>query len=75
MKKMKILVAGCMFSSMFGSAWYMNEKVKRDYVDSTNFEESILQLTDTETPIGFLTKEANVFEKFKPREYVRVVAR
>jgi hypothetical protein len=75
MKKMNIFVAGCIFSSMFGSAWYMNEKIKRDYVDSTSFEESILHLTNTETPIGFLTEEANVFEKFKPREYVRVVAR
>jgi hypothetical protein len=75
MKTMNILVAGCIFSSMFGSAWYMNEKIKRDYVDSSTFEESIFQLTNTETPIGFLTKEANLFEKFKPREYVRVVAR
>ncbi|MGM0875528.1 MAG: hypothetical protein ACQEWV_12135 [Bacillota bacterium] len=75
MHKMKILAAGCVFSSIFSGAWYINEKVKREYVEIISFENSSIQLTNAETPIDFLTDEANVFEKFRPREYVRVVTR
>jgi hypothetical protein len=72
---MKLLVAGCVFSSMFGSAWFINEKIKREYVEPIAFEDSSIKLTNSETPVDFLNEEANVFEKFKPREYVRVVVR
>ncbi|PGT89284.1 MULTISPECIES: hypothetical protein [Bacillaceae] len=75
MHKTKIFVAGCLFSSLFSSAWYINERVKREYVETISFEDSVIQLTNTETPIESLTEEANVFEKFRPREYVRVVLR
>lgn len=66
---MKIFIACCVFSSLFTSAWVVNEKVRREYVEQIVFEESIIELTNTETPI----EEINVFEKFRPREYVRVV--
>jgi tRNA(His) 5'-end guanylyltransferase len=75
MHKMKILAAGCVFSSIFSSAWYINEKIKREYVETISFDNSSIQLTNSETPIEFLNEEANVFEKFRPREYVRVVSR
>lgn len=66
---MRIFIAGCVFSSLFTSAWFVNEKLKREYVEQIVFEESIIELTNTETSI----EEINVFEKFRPREYVRVV--
>ena len=69
MHKMRIFIAGCVFSSLFTSAWFVNEKLKREYVEQIVFEESIIELTNTETSIV----EINVFEKFRPREYVRVV--
>jgi hypothetical protein len=72
---MKILAAGCVFSSIFSSAWYINEKIKREYVETIIFDNSSIQLTNSETPIEFLNEEANVFEKFRAREYVRVVSR
>lgn len=75
MRNMKFLVAGCVFSSMFSSAWYVNEKIKREYAEPITVDETTIQLTNVETPVNFLTEEANVIEKFKPREYVRVVAR
>lgn len=75
MHKTKIFVAGCLFSSLFSGAWYVNEKVKREYVETVSFDDSAIRLTNTETPIEKLTEEENVFEKFRPREYVRVVIR
>ncbi|WP_226669486.1 hypothetical protein [Metabacillus litoralis] len=66
---MKIFITGCIFSSLFTGAWFVNEKLRREYVEQIVFEESIIELTNTETPI----EEINVFEKFGPREYVRVV--
>lgn len=75
MHKMKILAAGCVFLSIFSGAWYINEKIKREYVETITFENSLIQLTNSETPIEFITEESNVFEKFRPREYVRVVSR
>lgn len=75
MHKMKILAAVCVFSSIFSSAWYINEKIKREYVETITFDNSSIQLTNSETPIEVLNEEANVFEKFRPREYVRVVSR
>lgn len=66
---MKVFIACCVFLSLFTSAWLVNEKLRREYVEQIVFEESIIELTDTETPIDEIT----VFEKFRPREYVRVV--
>ncbi|MGM7722588.1 hypothetical protein [Metabacillus sp. Hm71] len=75
MQKMKLLVAGCLFSCMFGSGWFLNEKIKREYVDSIIEGESTIQLINTEAEVEFLLQEEKVFEKFKPREYVRIVNR
>jgi hypothetical protein len=72
---MKVLVATCLFLSMFSSAWLINEKIKREYFTSRLSENSMIQLFTGLTPIDLLTEDTNVFEKFKPREYVRVVAR
>lgn len=71
----KIITAGCIFSALFSSAWYTNEKVKREYVESITFDDRLIQLTNAETPVNFLTDDRYVLEKFKPREYVRVVSR
>ncbi|KKI89967.1 hypothetical protein WQ54_22775 [Bacillus sp. SA1-12] len=73
MQKVKLLIAGCLFSCMFGIAWNINEKMKREYVDTTIEEDLWIQLTNTETSVDFFIQQENVFEKFKPREYVRVV--
>ncbi|MDQ0229787.1 hypothetical protein [Metabacillus malikii] len=77
MPKRKILVAGCVFSAMFGGAWYMDGKVNREYVEPLGLEEPDVQLLNTklESPVELVTEEMKAIEKFKPREYVRVVAR
>jgi hypothetical protein len=53
----------------------MNEKMKREYVETIPIENKTINLSTSETPFDLLTKDALVFEQFKPREYVRVVAR
>ncbi|MFC0271009.1 hypothetical protein ACFFIX_06045 [Metabacillus herbersteinensis] len=71
----KIITAGCIFTALFSSAWYTNEKVKREYVDQVTFDTPLTEITNAETPVDFLTDDRYVLEKFKPREYVRVVSR
>lgn len=75
MNKNKAIITGCLFSSLFASAWYLNEKIKRDYVEPNVYQEEKIQLTNFEESVEKMTEEMNVFEKFKPREYVRVVTR
>lgn len=76
MQKWKIFIAGSLFLTMFSSAWLMNEKMKREYVETIPIEnKTINNISTSETPIDLLTKDALMFERFKPREYVRVVAR
>ncbi|APH03870.1 hypothetical protein [Bacillus weihaiensis] len=73
MHVIKFFVAGCIFSSLFGGAWLVNEKLKREYVDTLTYDDSV-QITNLSTTLQILEDSA-VFEKFKPREYVRVVMR
>lgn len=75
MRKWKIFIAGSLFLTMFSSAWLMNEKMKREYVETIPIENKTINISTSETPIDLLTKDALMFERFKPREYVRVVAR
>jgi hypothetical protein len=75
LQKLKLFVAGSLFLAIFCSAWLMNEKIKREYVESIPIEYKSINLSTEEAPIDLLTNNSLVFERFKPREYVRVVAR
>jgi len=77
MAKRKILVAGCLFLSMFCSAWYFDAKLNRYYVDPEELQGPATQLLNNETtiPSEMVVEEVKAIEKFKPREYVRVIAR
>ncbi|WP_243290479.1 hypothetical protein [Bacillus sp. FJAT-47783] len=74
----KVITACSIFGIMFGSAWYMHENTKRTYVD--NVDTPIISnmiKTDTKTSNPTLTQqiiETDIFERFSPREYIRVMS-
>lgn len=63
----KILAAFVLFSAMFSSAWFVNEKTKRTYIESGSYDQS------KEDPFYMSNEEKRLLEKFKPREYIRIV--
>ncbi|MGM0922410.1 MAG: hypothetical protein ACQEWW_14555 [Bacillota bacterium] len=73
MNKKKIITASFIFTAMFTSAWAANEKTKRTYIDPDSFNESTAEMSETEEPFYLSNEEKRMLEKFKPREYIRIV--
>ncbi|MBD1382584.1 hypothetical protein [Metabacillus arenae] len=76
MLKYKVITACSIFSCMFGAAWMTNEITKRTYIDPVGANDYLIQNTaEQNSTINVLFEEEKTMEKFKPREYVRVIAR
>ncbi|MDQ0857661.1 hypothetical protein [Bacillus sp. V2I10] len=73
MNKKKIITASIIFTAMFSSAWAANEKTKRSYIDPDFNNGSKAEMTETEEPFYLSNKDKRMLEKFKPREYIRIV--
>ncbi|MDR0139993.1 hypothetical protein RFW18_19725 [Metabacillus idriensis] len=73
MNKKKIITASFIFTAMFSSAWAANEKTKRTYIDPDSLSESKAEMSETEEPFYLSNEEKRMLEKFKPREYIRIV--
>lgn len=74
----KVVTACSIFGIMFGSAWFMHENTKRTYVEKVDSPIiSNLITTDAASSDTTLTQqiiETNTFERFSPREYIRVMS-
>jgi hypothetical protein len=73
MNTKKIITAFALFSAMFSSAWYANEKTKRTYINPDAYDQSRDESRETEDPFYLSYEEIRMLEKFKPREYIRIV--
>lgn len=73
MNTRKIITASFLFSAMFGSAWFVNEKTKRTYIEPGSYDQSIEKSMKNEDPFYLSNEEKRMLEKFKPREYIRIV--
>lgn len=73
MNTRKIITASVLFSAMFSSAWFANEKTKRTYIDPGSYDQSKEEWMETEDPFYLSNKEKRMLEKFKSREYIRIV--
>ncbi|MCM3597772.1 hypothetical protein M4D55_18545 [Metabacillus idriensis] len=73
MNKKKIITASFIFTAMFTSAWAANEKTKRTYIDPDSLSGCKAEISETEEPFYLSNEEKRMLEKFKPREYIRIV--
>ncbi|MGG4488393.1 hypothetical protein [Metabacillus idriensis] len=73
MNKKKIITATFIFTAMFSSAWAANENTKRTYIDPDSLSESKAEIPEREEPFYLSNEEKRMLEKFKPREYIRIV--
>jgi hypothetical protein len=71
--KKKIITASFIFTAMFSSAWAANEKTKRSYIDPDFNNESKTEISETEEPFYLSNRDKRMLEKFKPRQYIRIV--
>jgi hypothetical protein len=65
--KMKLSICISIFMFLFGSAWFLNEQSKRNYI------KFVIQDTEAIAEYIFtpLEVEADTWE-FKPREYIKI---
>lgn len=69
----KVAVAFSIFVTMFGFAWLMHENTKRIYVDT--FEKQLIpEQMNTDATISTFVENQVVFERFGPREYIRIMS-
>lgn len=71
----KITASAVIFLTMFTSAWLVHEQNKRTYIDNLDNKTpaNIHQLVESKSPAFQMMMHQQVFDKFNPREYIRIV--
>ncbi|MGP1908594.1 hypothetical protein ACTSEZ_10490 [Metabacillus sp. JX24] len=73
MLKKKIITAAALFSVLFAAAWAANESAEQPYYNPGYQSESDSEWSEKQEPFYLSNEEKWMLEKFKPREYIRIV--